>query len=115
MADPVGAQNEEANGTAEKTQDRLRTICEPACEAGDRGDQSDSARMGELLYGGTLKPVLLGDQAGGGEEDSAAADACSETTGAGFRAGTSSSLASRGQEVPNRGRVLFLIGARWSG
>src|SRR5215472_7894928 len=81
MADTAGAQDEEANGTVEKAQAHLPSVQEPAGRAGDRRNQSDPTRMGELLRGRTLEPVLLVHQAMGGEEGSAASDACPGTTG----------------------------------
>ena len=64
-----------------KAQAHLPTVQEPTCRAGDRRDQSNPARMGELLRGRTLEPVLLVHQAMGGEEGSAASDARPGTTG----------------------------------
>src|SRR5260370_15159403 len=81
MADSVCAQDEEANGTAKKAQGSLPAVCEPARKGGDRGDQSDLERMGELLCHSTLEPVLLVYRAMGGEEGSAASDASPGTTG----------------------------------
>ena len=81
MVAPVCAQAEKADGTVGEAQDGLPTIRQPACGTGDCRDQSDSTRMGELLCGRALEPVLFVYQPMGGAEDSAAPDARPRTPG----------------------------------
>ena len=76
MAGVFCAQAQETDGAVGKAQGDLPTVYQPTCKQGDRTDQSDPARMGELLCRGTLEPVLFDDRRLGGEEDSATLDAC---------------------------------------
>ena len=79
VASTLRAQAQETDGAVGKTQGDLPTVCEPTRRQSDRTDQSDPARLGELLCSGTLGPMLFDDRRLGGEEDSAALDACPAT------------------------------------
>ena len=79
VASTLRAQAQETDGAVGKTQGDLPTVCEPTRRQSDRTDQSDPARLGELLCSGTLEPMFFDDRRLGGEEDSAAPDACPAT------------------------------------
>ena len=79
VASTFRAQAQETDGAVGKTQGDLPTVCQPTRRQSDRTDQSDPARLGELLCGGTLEPMLFDDRRLGGEEDSATPDACPAT------------------------------------
>ena len=57
-AAPVHAQAQEAHGAAGEGAGGLQTLPFPTGGSGDRTDQSDPARLGELLCGGTFQQVL---------------------------------------------------------
>ena len=59
----------------------FRRCLQPTCGTGDRTDQPNSTRLGELLRGRPLEPVFFVYQPMGGTEDSAAPDACPRTPG----------------------------------
>jgi hypothetical protein len=73
VASTLRAQAQETDGAVGKTQGDLPTVYEPTRR------QSDPARLGELLCSETLGPMLFDDRTLGGEEDSAAPDACPAT------------------------------------
>ena len=64
------AASEEANGPAAPTQADFPKLSLSAYEGVDRADQSDSTRLGELLCGGPLEPLLRVYPRLGGEEGS---------------------------------------------
>src|SRR5712692_7615942 len=64
------AARQEADGIAAQAQAGLPKISLSAREGVDRADQSHSARLGELLCGRPLQPVLLVYPRLGREEDS---------------------------------------------
>ena len=80
MATAVHAQIEEAYGAICKAPRDLPTVYEPTRGTSDRVDHPDPAGMGELLFSGALKPVLLVRQRLGRKEDSTAPDAIPETS-----------------------------------
>ena len=80
-ATAVYAQAEEADGVAGEAAGPVAKVCEPAGGEGDRADQPDPARRGELLCRRTLESVLCVYPRLGGKEDPAPPDACPETSG----------------------------------
>src|SRR5215469_8158263 len=81
MATAVHAQAEKADSVTGEAAGDLPEAHEPTCETGDRTDQPDPARLGELLCGGTLESVLCVYPRLGRKENPAAHDAGKETQG----------------------------------
>jgi RNA-directed DNA polymerase len=81
VATAVYAQAEEADGVAGEAAGPVPKICEPAGGEGDRADQPDPARLGELLCRRALESVLCVYPRLGRKEDPTPPDACPETTG----------------------------------
>src|SRR3954470_693628 len=67
----VIAKRQETDGLAGQAQGDLRSLAFSAGGRGDRQDQSNPTRMGEVLRGGPLQSVLLIRPRLGREEDSA--------------------------------------------
>ncbi len=65
------AARQEADGIAAQAQGDFPRFSIPAGRRADRKDQSDSARLGEILCRGSLKSVFLVHPRLGREEDSA--------------------------------------------
>jgi hypothetical protein len=74
------AQAEEADGAIRQNPGSLPKESQPAGRRRDQNDQSDLARLGELLSGWQFEPVLRHDQRLGGEEGAATSDACQEAS-----------------------------------
>jgi RNA-directed DNA polymerase len=81
VAAAVYAKAEEANGGAGEAQGHFLATCEPTGGEGDRDDQPNSSRVGELLCGRACGKMLHVYQRLGGKEDSATSDACAEVQG----------------------------------
>src|SRR3974377_653842 len=81
MACERHAEAQEANGTAAEAQGCVPPLSIPTRRSGDLSDQSDAARLGQLLCGGQLRRVLRRNPRLGGAQGPAPYDACSETTG----------------------------------
>ena len=81
VATTVHAQAEKAHSVTGETPRDLPAECESTCGAGDRADQPDPQGLGELLCGGTLRPMLCVCQRLGRKENPAPSDACAETQG----------------------------------
>ena len=71
----VIAEGQAADGVAEQAQGDLPGLSIPAGGRGDREDQSDPARLGEVLRDRPLEPVFLLHPKLGRDEDSAASGA----------------------------------------
>ena len=84
MATILCAEAEEADSAVRKAPGGLPTQRQPACGKSDRDDQSDPARLGELLSDWRCESMFLDGQTMGREEGSAAPDACSRTQGDGL-------------------------------
>src|SRR5260370_31444930 len=67
----VIAERQEADGLAQQAQGDLPGLSFPACWRGDRKDQSDSARVGEILCHRPLESVFLIHPILGRKEDQA--------------------------------------------
>ena len=65
------AEGQEADGIATQAQGGFPKASLAAGGRADRRDQSDLARLGELLCGGPLEPVFIVHPRLGGEEDPA--------------------------------------------
>ncbi len=78
MAAAAHAQAEEAKGADPEAEGNLSKIYRRARGEGDRTDQPYPARVGELLRGRELKPVLFVGEDLGRKEDPAPSDANSE-------------------------------------
>jgi len=81
VATPVHAQGQEADGVTEEAPGDLPAESEPTGERGDRTDQPDPARLGELLCGRTLESVFRIYTRLGGKENPATSDAGKKTQG----------------------------------
>jgi len=81
----VHAKAEEANGGAGEAQGHFPATCEPTCGAGDRDDQPNSSRVGELLHGRAFRQMFHVYQRLGRKEDTETSDACAETPGFGWK------------------------------
>ena len=81
VATAVYAQAEEADGVAGEAAGPVPKVREPAGGEGDRADQPNPARVGELLCRRALESVLCVYPRLGGKEDPAPPDACPETSG----------------------------------
>src|SRR6266851_8427764 len=64
-----------------EAQGHFLATCEPTGGEGDREDQPNSSRVGELLCGRACGKMLHVYQRLGGKEDSATSDACAEVQG----------------------------------
>jgi hypothetical protein len=73
--------DQEANGGAGEAQGHFPATCEPTCGAGDRDDQPNSSRVGELLRGRAFRRMFHVYQKLGRKEDTETSDACAETPG----------------------------------
>src|SRR5690349_7859592 len=67
----VIAEKQEADGIARQAQRDIQSVTISAGEGSDRKDQSDPARVGEILRCGSLESVFLVHSPVGREEDSA--------------------------------------------
>src|SRR5450631_2205184 len=81
MATELYAQAEEADSAIRQNPGNLPKSYQPAHRRSDRNDQSDPAWLGELLSGWQFELLLRHDQRLGGEEGTAASDACQTTSG----------------------------------
>ena len=69
---------EEANGAPAAVERALPTVSIAACRSGDRVDQSDPSRLGDLLCHRPLDPLFRLCAGLGGEESTASLDAGTE-------------------------------------
>ena len=81
MAAQLYAEAEEADRVVGETQGCVPTVYQPTGRTGGRIDQPNPPRVGELLCGGSLEPMLFVCQRLGREEGQAAFDACPEAEG----------------------------------
>jgi hypothetical protein len=81
VATAVHAQAQEADGATGEAQGNLPAESEPTSEQGDRTDQPDPARLGEILYGRALQSVFCVYPSVGGKENPATYDAGTKTKG----------------------------------
>jgi len=81
LAAAVHAKAEEANGGAGEAPGHFPATCEPTCGAGDRDDQPNSSRVGELLRGRAFRQMFHVYQRLGRKDDTETSDVCAETPG----------------------------------
>ena len=81
MEATVHAQAQEADGATGEAQGNLPAESEPTSEQGDRTDQPDPARVGELLCRRAFQSVFCVYRRLGGKENPATYDAGTKTQG----------------------------------
>jgi hypothetical protein len=79
------AEAEETDGGVGEAKGNLPTKCQSAGGGGDRADQPDPSRLGELLCRGRLARMLFVCQRLGREEGSGTSDAPRERSGLGWK------------------------------
>ena len=67
----VCAERQETDGLAAQAQEDLPKLSIAVAERVDRNDQSDSARLGEVLFDRPFEPLFLAHPKLGGKEDPA--------------------------------------------